>query len=369
MRMSLIALVLFSGSLLVLCSAGQATAQPIATIPYTSTPINAADGVIDAAWAGVTEHSSANMGANWFTQGTVDDDPTSPGDRDADAVVSWRALWDDDNLYVLAEATDNQINNLTYTPNWATRDWEDDSFEVYIDATEQNVLYDTAADMIPAYQFTLVAGNDATLAEADREFFGKAGGANTSSFTQGTNSYANADGDTTYVQGSDTSSSTITSVDSNGENGSWFMEAAFPWTSLVGTTGETPDDIIARGNFGFSIAYNDDDETDAFIGPSEGRDGQFQWGTDQFDIWQNAANMPEVALEAKPTTGVDTEPDGDVDGTDFLALQRDDPSLIGDWKAAYPSPVAAVSGVPEPSTLALLAIGALACQQALIRRR
>lgn len=51
----------------------------------------------------------------------------------------------------------------------------------------------------------------------------------------------------------------------------------------------------------------------------------------------------------------DEDGDGDVDGADFLALQRNNPAGIADWLAAYPAaaPVAAAS-VPEPSTAVLL---------------
>lgn len=49
----------------------------------------------------------------------------------------------------------------------------------------------------------------------------------------------------------------------------------------------------------------------------------------------------------------DTEPDGDVDGQDFLELQRSNPSGIADWQTAYPLPLSAVTAVPEPSTWGL----------------
>ena len=54
---------------------------------------------------------------------------------------------------------------------------------------------------------------------------------------------------------------------------------------------------------------------------------------------------------------VDLDDDGDVDGTDFLLIQRTDPSLIPDWEAAYPGNSVALStvrSVPEPSTALLL---------------
>lgn len=58
----------------------------------------------------------------------------------------------------------------------------------------------------------------------------------------------------------------------------------------------------------------------------------------------------------------DTEPDGDVDGADFLELQRTNPAGIAQWIADYPSPLGAVSGVvsvPEPTTGLLCLLGCI----------
>lgn len=360
----LLAIVLFSGSLLL--TAEQANAQD-ATIQHT-TVAPTIDGDIDAVWEGATVHATDE----WFVQGEID----HPNGAEADAQVQWRALWDDDNLYVLAEATDDQINNLEFTPDWSSRDWQDDSFEIYIDA--QNTDNENYSDPVgtPAYQFTMNAGDDPTRAEATRESFGRPtdGGENTSSFANGTNSYGAEDGSTTYVQGSDTSISKYTDdVDANGEGGGWRLEVAFPWESLD----ETPQDIIARGTFGFSLAYNDDDETDTLIGPADGRDAQYQWGTDQFDIWMNAANMPEVALE-EPSMSTfltgDINESGTVDSTDLgLLLNNFNGSGIGPEGGDLNGDMtvdstdlglllnnfgsSAASAVPEPASGLLIVIG------------
>lgn len=54
---------------------------------------------------------------------------------------------------------------------------------------------------------------------------------------------------------------------------------------------------------------------------------------------------------------VDTEPDGDVDGTDFLTLQRISPSLIPQWEASYGTPSATASrAVPETCNLFWVAV-------------
>lgn len=61
---------------------------------------------------------------------------------------------------------------------------------------------------------------------------------------------------------------------------------------------------------------------------------------------------------AATDTSVDLDEDGDVDGTDFLQIQRDDPSLIPQWQAEYGNGVglgsASPSAVPEPAGAVLL---------------
>lgn len=63
------------------------------------------------------------------------------------------------------------------------------------------------------------------------------------------------------------------------------------------------------------------------------------------------------------TTPGDFDGDGDVDGVDFLEWQRGNspnplsPGDLADWQANYGAPLlAAVAGVPEPTTLALLCL-------------
>ncbi|MEM8945385.1 MAG: hypothetical protein AAGD11_09390 [Planctomycetota bacterium] len=60
-------------------------------------------------------------------------------------------------------------------------------------------------------------------------------------------------------------------------------------------------------------------------------------------------------------SSVDTEPDGDIDGADFLALQRTDSSLISQWQSEYPSgaSLAAANAVPEPASLVSLCLASL----------
>jgi hypothetical protein len=105
--------------------------------------------------------------------------------------------------------------------------------------------------------------------------------------------------------------------------------------------------------------------------------------TDGFFDWQNAypvffigpgggADNATVTMGfTNPDTCPDCDGDGDVDGQDFLIQQRDDPSGIADWEAAYPSPLGASAGasaVPEPSTMLLAVLTLLGVGGATRRR-
>ena len=83
-----------------------------------------------------------------------------------------------------------------------------------------------------------------------------------------------------------------------------------------------------------------------------------------FDVIYNSNSVALQVVEA-----VDLDDDGDVDGTDFLLIQRTDPSLIPAWEAAYGDvvPLSASQAVPEPSGGALLSIVVVAAH--LKRRR
>lgn len=83
--------------------------------------------------------------------------------------------------------------------------------------------------------------------------------------------------------------------------------------------------------------------------------------SDEFDFILDNFQL-EVIGSNEPIVDVDLDDDGDVDGADFLLIQKTDPSLIALWQTQYGSgaPLAA-STVPEPSTLvSLVASGLLA---------
>jgi len=84
-----------------------------------------------------------------------------------------------------------------------------------------------------------------------------------------------------------------------------------------------------------------------------------------YTIFDAPIIFPETTLTA------DTEPDGDVDGADFLNLQRNDPDLISPaWANEYGTRVGSVLGlaaVPEPASPVMLLLGVAALSSS--RRR
>lgn len=64
----------------------------------------------------------------------------------------------------------------------------------------------------------------------------------------------------------------------------------------------------------------------------------------------------DISYETAPFAPEDIDQDGDIDGADFLQIQRDNPSLIGEWQAAYPNPLAGINAVPEPTSLLLFSL-------------
>jgi len=77
-------------------------------------------------------------------------------------------------------------------------------------------------------------------------------------------------------------------------------------------------------------------------------------------------DFTQVSVASASLDG-DFDMDGDVDGSDFLAWQRGfpgtfDASDLADWQTNYPlaSPVASVTAVPEPGSLALALLAAIA---------
>ena len=82
-------------------------------------------------------------------------------------------------------------------------------------------------------------------------------------------------------------------------------------------------------------------------------------------VWDTSNLL--VTGELQVIADVDFDADGDVDGADFLELQRMNPSLISEWQAQYrngTSPSSLFSQVPEPSSLTLLLVSSILLSQA-----
>ena len=277
------------GTLLLFGFIGQVQAQDeiAAEIQKTSTAPTI-DGIgDDAVWANATAHGMDEF----FNVGGEELD----GDTDLD--VTWRALWDDTNLYVLVDVIDDEIINFEQCH------WDDDGVEIYLDA--QNLdLPDYRfgndpdwEDGAPAYQFTAIAGDniDSECNEINPEIEDDS----TSIFRVGINSYDVDDEGTRYPQQSDTSASTIH------DDTSYSFEVAFPWEALE----ETPENILATGEFGFGVAVNDDDE-------GGNRKTQVMWATEAADLWMRSDTFPSVALSTEVVGGGGTP--GDFDGNGEL---------------------------------------------------
>lgn len=92
-------------------------------------------------------------------------------------------------------------------------------------------------------------------------------------------------------------------------------------------------------------------------------DGNNQDLTFDFTIQGNAEPFSSVVkYNGTPPSSTDTDNDGDVDGADFLALQRDNPSLIPNWELDYPGGAlgASAAAVPEPTSIVLSLFGVVA---------
>jgi hypothetical protein len=285
LRREVVALALFGLGLLSANLYGQD--EIAAEIGRTNAPL-VIDGVGDeAAWASATPH-----GTDEFFE------LETPLDGDEDLQVTWKALWDDENLYVLIEVNDDEIINFE------ALNWEDDSLEIYIDAQnlDEPEYNPTTVQGIPAYQFTAIAGQEPI-------------DDTTTLFTHGINSYECCDGQ--YPVGSDTGAMVWSE-----DPGFYSFEVAFPWVALE----ETPANIQQRGEFGFGIAINDDDDGGA-------RDTQIMWATELGDLWHVASSFPSVALVGAGPGPGDFNSSGALDAADLDDLTGQ--SAGGTNPAAY----------------------------------
>ncbi len=91
--------------------------QPATICPAAVAPV--IDGKVDDIWNAAKPYKIAN---------SLYDPPKSSGDLSAE----YKTMWDENNLYLLVEVTDDILKHDTSPENW----YESDSVEVYIDATD-----------------------------------------------------------------------------------------------------------------------------------------------------------------------------------------------------------------------------------------
>ena len=273
--MRTLAILLFTSVVILPFTSGNVSAQIDAVIPYTSTPpeIDGWGTEVDPVWADVPGH-----GVDEFN--TV---VGAPPEDEADLSPTWKALWDENFLYVLVEVVDVTVFNR------GECNWDDDGIEIYIDAQDldsEDYQFDmNAPDGIPAYQFTAIAGDQAGgpyCADPPTEN-------PVSAFTKGINSYDDGGNpENTRYPNDRIGEGDI----SNGQQpGDVFysFEVAFSWDALE----ETPEDIIERGSFGFGVAVNDDDTNGS-------RETQMMWASESPDLWMRSDMFPSVALSTPP---------------------------------------------------------------------
>ncbi|MGA2092602.1 MAG: sugar-binding protein [Sedimentisphaerales bacterium] len=90
-------------------------ATPATIIPAATSPV--IDGNEDTAWSAAPRYKLANL---------MYAPPSSPNDLSA----NFRAMWDENNLYILVDVADDILTHGSTPDNW----YQNDSVEVYIDA-------------------------------------------------------------------------------------------------------------------------------------------------------------------------------------------------------------------------------------------
>jgi hypothetical protein len=185
-------------------------------IAYVVTP-PVIDGEVDAVWGPASAHSFVPLA-----------DP-------ADGSGTWKVLYDNENLYVLIDVTDDSLQNDSASS------WQDDSVEIYFDGGNTKLSTPLSGD---DHQYT----------------FGW-----TANDIQGTNITGCTDG----IEQAQVTTAT-----------GWRIEVKMPWLSIQGAAAQ------ARDLIGIDCYYNDDDDGgDTREGkmlsysPVEGWNDASQWAT------------------------------------------------------------------------------------------
>jgi len=215
------------------------------------------DGQVDAVWAAASTHSFVPLA-----------DP-------ADGSGTWKVLYDEENLYVIVDVTDDSLQNDSAGA------WQDDSVEIYFDGG--NTKLNTA-----------LSGDD------HQYTFGW-----TADDIQGTNIAG-------YTEGIEQAQVTTAT--------GWRIEIKMPWLSIQGAAPQA-DDLI-----GIDCYYNDDDDG------GDSREGKML-SFSAVEGWNDASQWATAILAAAPepadpgTTGLaahyafeNDAKDGSGNGNDGMIL-------------------------------------------------
>ena len=181
--------------------------------------------------------------------------------------------------------------------------------------------------------------------------------ANTSRFPQQIEAYRITSADGSLIEGN------WSSFDDNNVGG------AFGWSEVAGADANTLFEVNEDSTTLFD-SVTTDNPSDGFgignifsVGAAEDLVLEFLIAGD--DEFTTGKVVYGDLLLGAPAGDGDFDADGDVDGADFLAWQRTDGTADGllDWQVNYPAAAlaasSAASAVPEPTSVALLALSAL----------
>jgi hypothetical protein len=215
-----------------------AIAQDV-TVKKVDTPITI-DGAIDAVWENVAPNY-----VEYVVVESVDDE--------YDLYGEWKALWDDNNFYMLVEVTDDEL----YDDSEGV-DEHDDGFDIMFDTDNGD---EDNPDVIDNDDFMLMVEYS-----ADGEC------------PVGGNKWSFAVLETEGIE----------AICSDTDAG-YIVEIAVPLENL---------DLFGGETIGFGFRINDDDD-------GSGRDGQIAWFIETASVWNVPSALADVELSTEGITGIE----------------------------------------------------------------
>lgn len=228
-RMAAVMSSMLAASTLLLCVSEKANAAYTVNAPYAPAAISV-DGSLDAAWSGkVTQPISK------ISLGTV------AGSSDLSG--NFGILWDNTNVYVMADITDDVVQNDSGTIS------DDDSIDLYFDMNHNHGTTYGADDFM--YQFGY--------------------------------------GESAFVEHKHNAATGVT-VASALRTGGYRIEVKIPWSTL----GKSP---ASNMSFGIDLMINDDDNGGT-------RDSQMAWNDGTANAYQNPSLFGDATLTGAPGAAV-----------------------------------------------------------------